>query len=69
MVRYARGCRGEIVLHHGAHVFPDRRARFLGDDAQHLYAVRFAARELWGAQGGERDSVTLDLWDSYLHDA
>ncbi len=67
--RYARGHRGEIVLHHGAHVFPDQRSRFLGDNPRHLYAVRFAARELWGGQGGERDSVTLDLWESYLEDA
>lgn len=67
--RYARGRRGEIVLQHGGHVFPDRNARFLGEDPQHLYAVRFAARELWGVAGGARDTVTLDLWESYLADA
>ena len=64
--RYARGRFGEIVIHHGAYVFPDTVAHFQGENPQHLYAVRFTARELWGDQGNERDSVTLDLWESYF---
>ncbi|MEE2759910.1 MAG: nitrile hydratase subunit beta [Pseudomonadota bacterium] len=64
--RYARGRMGHIVLHHGAHVFPDSSAHGGGDAPQHLYAVRFSAAELWGASGGARDTVTLDLWESYL---
>ena len=67
--RYARGRTGEIILNHGAHVFPDASAHG-GDDApQHLYAVRFSAMELWGANGGAKDSVILDLWESYLNAA
>jgi nitrile hydratase len=31
--------------------------------------VRFAARELWGADAPARDSVTLNLWDDHLDPA
>ena len=63
---YARGRVGEVLLHHGAHVLPDSNAHFRGENPQHLYAVRFSARELWGPDAAARDSVTLDLWESYL---
>jgi nitrile hydratase len=64
--RYARGREGEILRHYGAHSFPDSNAHGQGEAPQHLYAVRFAARTLWGDQGNPKDSVTLDLWESYL---
>lgn len=67
--RYARGKAGSIVRHHGAHVLPDASAHGQGDAAQHLYTVRFAARELWGKDANPRDSVHLDLWESYLEPA
>ena len=67
--RYARGKAGAIVSHHGAHVLPDASAHGQGDRAQHLYTVRFAARELWGDGAHPRDSVHLDLWESYLEPA
>ena len=66
---YARGRVGQVVMRHGAHVLPDSNAHGLGEAPQHLYAVRFAARELWGPQASPRDSVTLDLWESYLEPA
>ena len=64
--RYARGKRGVIALHHGAHVFPDTNAHGLGEHPQHLYTVRFAARELWGKAAEAKASVLIDLWESYL---
>lgn len=64
--RYARGCRGRIVLHHGAHVFPDTNAHDLGECPEHLYTVRFEASELWGSSAEGRDAVHVDLWESYL---
>ncbi|HEY6346148.1 MAG TPA: nitrile hydratase subunit beta [Bryobacteraceae bacterium] len=64
--RYVRGKEGTIVRHHGVFVFPDTNAHFLGEQPQHLYSVRFAARELWGDGASFRDSVHLDLWESYL---
>jgi nitrile hydratase subunit beta len=67
--RYARGKTGSIVSHHGAHVLPDASAHGKGDMPQHLYTVRFAARELWGERANPRDSVHLDLWESYLEPA
>ncbi len=64
--RYARGKVGEVIAHHGAHVLPDSNAVGDGEAPTHLYSVRFSARELWGASASPRDSVTLDLWESYL---
>ena len=66
---YARGRTGEVLLLHGAHVLPDSNAHFRGESPQHLYAVRFSARELWGPEAAPKDSVTLDLWESYLEPA
>jgi len=64
--RYARAKRGVIDRVHGAFVFPDTNAAFQGENPQHLYSVRFCARELWGEQAAARDCVYLDLWESYL---
>lgn len=67
--RYARGKMGTIERDYGVFVFPDTNAEFLGEKPQHVYSVRFAARELWGEQASPRDSVYLDLWDGYLEPA
>jgi len=67
--RYVRGRVGAIERDHGIFVFPDTNAQFLGEKPQHLYSVRFAARELWGEQASANDSVYLDLWDDYLEPA
>jgi nitrile hydratase beta subunit len=67
--RYARGKFGTIHRDHGVFVFPDTNAHFLGEKPQHVYSVRFAARELWGQQASSRDSVFLDMWDDYLEPA
>jgi nitrile hydratase subunit beta len=67
--RYARGKQGVIVRDHGVFVFPDTNAHFKGEKPQHLYSVRFAARELWGTQAAPRDSVYIDMWDDYLDGA
>ena len=64
--RYVRGCVGEVVLHHGAHVLPDLSSTLAGEAPEHLYTVRFSARELWGPDAAPNHSVTADLWESYL---
>lgn len=64
--RYARGKFGVIHLDHGVFVFPDTNAHYLGEKPQHVYSVRFAARELWGDQASQKDSVYVDMWDDYL---
>jgi nitrile hydratase len=67
--RYARGKQGIVHLDHGVFVFPDTNAQFLGEKPQHLYSVRFMARELWGDQASARDFIHLDMWDDYLDHA
>ena len=67
--RYARGKVGTVWLDHGVYVFPDTNAQFLGEKPQHVYSVRFAARELWGDQAAPQDSVYVDMWDDYLEQA
>jgi nitrile hydratase subunit beta len=67
--RYVRGRRGVIDRDHGVFIFPDTHAAGLGRKPQHVYSVRFAARELWGADGHPRDAVYVDLWDDYLDPA
>jgi nitrile hydratase subunit beta len=67
--RYARGKAGTIHLDHGVFLFPDTNALFLGEKPQHVYSVRFAARELWGEQAAPQDSVYIDMWDDYLEPA
>src|SRR5271167_1252275 len=64
--RYARAKRGIIERDHGVFVFPDTSAHDQGAKPQHVYSVRFTARELWGGQAAERDTLRLDLWDDYL---
>ena len=67
--RYARGKLGIITLDHGVYLFPDTNAHFQGEKRQHVYSVRFAARELWGENASPRDSVHVDMWDDYLEHA
>lgn len=41
----------------------------MGEKPQHVYSVRFMARELWGEQSKSQDAVYVDLWDDYLEPA
>jgi len=67
--RYVRAKLGTIDRDHGVFVFPDTNAHSLGEKPQHVYSVRFAARELWGDQAAPRDAVYVDMWDDYLEPA
>jgi nitrile hydratase len=64
--RYARGRRGRIEQDHGIFLLPDTNAHGGPDCPQHVYGVRFSARELWGEDAPARDAVYLDLWEHYL---
>jgi len=68
---YAAGQVGKVVLCHGAHVLPDTNAHGLGENPEPLYAVAFAASDLWASErrSGGGDEVVLDLWQSYLEPA
>jgi len=67
--RYARGRRGVIDRDYGVFIFPDTNAMSRDKKPQHLYGVRFAARELWGPGVSARDSVYVNLWDDHLEPA
>ena len=70
--RYTHGCEGVIMLHHGAHIFPDQHAASGEKQPKHLYNVRFEVRELWGEADGEGlagkapAAVYVDLFEPYL---
>ena len=66
---YARARRGEVVLHQGGWVLPDTHAHGAGECPEHVYAVRFEGRELWGESAERGTSVHLDLFESYLEPA
>ena len=65
--RYARGRIG--IIDRDVYVFPDTMVYSLGEKPQHVYSVRFAARELWGEQASPRAAVYIDMWDDYLEPA
>ena len=67
--RYVRGRHGVIDRDRGVFIFADANAMGLGPKPQHLYSVRFGARELWGADASPRDAVYVDLWDDHLDPA
>ena len=64
--RYVRGKTGVIDRDHGVFIFPDTNAVFAGRTPQHLYSVRFEAREIWGGEAAATDKIYLDMWDTYL---
>jgi nitrile hydratase len=47
-------------------VYPDDHAHDRGENPQHLYGVRFEARELWGEGAEPGVSVCIDLFEPYL---
>jgi len=68
--RYAMGRTGTILRLHGTHVLPDSNAHFFGESPEPLYAVEFAACDLWESDAEQSgDTMVLDLWQSYLSPA
>ena len=67
--RYVRGHVGTVARVHGCHVFPDAHAHGGGEDPQWLYTVRFAARDLWGADADPAAAVSVDAFEPYLEPA
>ena len=66
--RYVRGRPGRVVLHHGAHVFPDAHAKGGGEAPEHLYTVAFDAADIWGPEACP-GSVRVDCFEPYLEPA
>lgn len=67
--RYLRGKFGAIARDHGVFAFPDTHAACQGEKPQHVYLVRFGARELWGLDARRNDELLVDVWDDYLEPA
>ncbi len=67
--RYARGRTGTIARVHPSFVLPDTNAHGLGEQPEHVYAVRFRARDLWGEAAEPKVEVHVDLFESYLEAA
>ena len=66
--RYVRGRVGTVVEDYGVYALQDSDevGRQPCDRPQHVYSVRFEARELWGDRAAARDAVHVDLWEEYL---
>ncbi|MDN5747251.1 MAG: nitrile hydratase subunit beta [Pseudonocardia sp.] len=68
LVGYLRGRTGAVTIIQPAALLPDTHAHFEGENPQHVYAVAFDSRELWGPDA-EAFTLTADLYDSYLEPA
>jgi len=67
--RYVRGRAGVVDRDLGVQNLPDSRVARQDPKPQHVYSVRFTARELWGPDASSRDALYIDLWDDYLDSA
>ena len=63
---YARVRRGTIARVHPSFVLPDTNAHGRGENPEWVYAVRFEAAELFGADAEPNACVHVDLFESYL---
>lgn len=69
MPRYTRGREGVVERDRGVFALPDNEALGLDPKPQHVYLIRFTARELWGDEAPPRDSLFIDMWEDYLDPA
>jgi nitrile hydratase len=66
---YLNKTRGVIAKQHGAFRDPAASAHEQVDRPHQLYAVRFSATELWGAEAAEDFDLYADLFEDYLEPA
>ncbi|AIJ24700.1 MULTISPECIES: nitrile hydratase subunit beta [Amycolatopsis methanolica group] len=65
--RYVRGRTGVITGAHGTFIYPDSAGNGHGDAPEHLYTVRFTAKELWGEDVADPNGASyFDVWEPYL---
>ena len=69
MPRYTRGKTGIVDRDRGVFALPDNEVYNLDPNPQHVYLIRFTARELWGEEAPAHDSLYIDMWDDYLEPA
>ena len=66
---YVRSHVGVVIRVDAPTNVPDLEAHQAVLVTEPTYGVRFACRELWGADAGPGESVTVDLYDRYLERA
>jgi nitrile hydratase len=64
--RYARDKHGVVESVHGPFKVPDTNAHHLSLDWEPVHTVVFEARELWGEHAEPRQTLSIDLSQSYL---
>jgi len=69
MPGYTRGRTGVVERDRGVFALPDNDVYFLDPTPQHVYMIRFTARELWGERASAHDSLYVDMWEDYLEPA
>lgn len=67
--RYVRGRVGEVIEACGGYVYPDTNALQQGENPQHMYNVRFTAKELWGPDADPGIVIIISLWEDYIEPA
>ena len=64
---YMLGRVGEVVMHHGPHVFPDSAGNGLPETAEHLYTIRVNSEEVYGSDDAEPNTYHhVDMWEPYI---
>jgi nitrile hydratase len=69
MPRYTRGKTGIVERDRGVFNLPDSEHVSAEPKPEHVYLIRFTARELWGEEASARDSLYIDMWEDYLEPA
>ena len=67
--RYTRGRAGVVERLRGVFHLPDSEHGAGEPRPQHVYLVRFTARELWGENAPGHDALYIDMWEDYLDPA
>ncbi len=67
--RYVRGQTGVITRFYGFHDVQDHLPAGAEAPPEPVYAVRFAARALWGEKAEPNGALYIDMWERYLEPA
>jgi nitrile hydratase len=63
---YLLGKTGTVEKDRGVFVFPEAGEHGHEPSLQHVYTVRFVARDVWGNDGSELHNLNFSLWDYQL---
>ena len=66
--RYVRGVCGEVIHVTPPFSYPDAAAHGLPRRKEPTYHVLFQADDLWAESAGNRETVVVQLWETYLEE-